>query len=274
MPDQQPSLAYRTYGRADRPPVLCLHGFAGDSDDWTDVGNALAVQRFVIAVDLPGHGESVSVDDKHFPMPACASAVIEVLDYLEIDRTDLIAYSMGGRLGLYLLTVYPDRFGKALLESTSPGLRTEEERSARRQLDDDRATEIEHGSLTAFFMKWFDQPIFTGMRRRRDAFERMLTRRLAGSSAGLAKSLRLMGTGAQPSLWDNLPGLHHPIRLVAGQFDGKFRAIAEQMADLCPAAEVRIISDCGHNVHFEQPAAFYREIETFLLEETGEQGSN
>lgn len=264
MPETSPLLAFRDTGGEGRP-VLFLHGFAGDRRDWADISERLSASIRAIAVDFPGHGETGMIDEEHFAMPNCASAVIAVLDHLDVHNCDLVAYSMGGRLALYLLVHHGDRFGRTVLESTTAGIIDEEERRARRKLDEQRAREIERSSLTAFFMKWYEQPMFAGMGLQRDRFESLLQRRLACRREGLAQSLRAMGTGAQAPLWDRLGSLEHNILFIAGQLDGKFRTIAERMSDLCPHAELCIIPRSGHNVHFEQPDRFYTEVESFLI---------
>jgi 2-succinyl-6-hydroxy-2,4-cyclohexadiene-1-carboxylate synthase len=80
--------------------------------------------------------------------------------------------------------------------------------------------------------------------------------RLCNSAAGLANSLRGVGTGAQPSLWQRLGELRLPVLLVAGALDAKFARIAAEMAEHLPGARLRVVPDAGHAVHFERPDAF------------------
>ncbi|MCZ0901189.1 2-succinyl-6-hydroxy-2,4-cyclohexadiene-1-carboxylate synthase, partial [Microcoleus sp. HI-ES] len=73
----------------------------------------------------------------------------------------------------------------------------------------------------------------------------------------LAKSLRNMGTGNQPSLWEKLAQNQIPLLLLAGEYDDKFTTINTEIASLCPAARLEIVPKAGHNIHFEN-------IETFV----------
>lgn len=268
MSDDIPVLACRISGSRGGQTILLLHGFTGCKEDWDDFIVRLPVTHRALAVDLPGHGESGSVAEKWFAIPRCAESIVATLDANEIERCDVVGYSMGGRLAIYLLTNYAERFGRAVLESTTAGIDDGSERAARRAIDELRAQEIVTGSLTSFLMNWYDQPMFAGMRRRPERFEYLLQRRLRADREGLATSLRLMGTGAQESLWGRLQNIDQELLLIAGQFDGKFRAIAERMCSLCPHAQVRIIPGSGHNVHFEQPEHFYTEVESFLISRT------
>ena len=82
--------------------------------------------------------------------------------------------------------------------------------------------------------------------------------------ASLAASLRGLGPGAQPPLFDELPRLDVPVLLVAGALDRTFVAHAMDLGRRIPGAEVREIADAGHAVHLEQPAAFIGVAREFL----------
>ena len=85
----------------------------------------------------------------------------QILDLLKIEKTDLLGYSMGGRLALSFAIQYPLFVRKLVLESSSPGLITEQERASRviqdRKLCDFiQKNGIEHllsiGRISRFFL--------------------------------------------------------------------------------------------------------------------------
>ncbi|NMA72167.1 MAG: alpha/beta fold hydrolase, partial [Firmicutes bacterium] len=88
----------------------------------------------------------------------------------------------------------------------------------------------------------------------------------------LAASLRGMGTGAQAPLWDRLPRLAVPTRLVVGERDAKFVALARQMAARSPQIQVVTVPGAGHTVHLEQPEAFLQAVLPFLEAHGAEAG--
>jgi pimeloyl-ACP methyl ester carboxylesterase len=61
-------------------------------------------------------------------------------------------------------------------------------------------------------------------------------------------------------------------RSVAGDLDGKFRAIAESMSRLLPSAEIAIVPGAGHAVPSERPEALAAILESFLSPTKGEGG--
>ena len=65
-----------------------------------------------------------------------------------------------------------------------------------------------------------------------------------------------LALGVQPSLHAQLPTLHIPTLLIAGELDTKFTTIAQHMSQALPQSQLRIIPAAGHTVHLEQPELF------------------
>ena len=83
--------------------------------------------------------------------------------------------------------------------------------------------------------------------------------------SGLASSLRLAGTGAEPPLWSRLGELAMPVLAVAGGEDAKFAALARRLAAAVGTnASVAVLDGAGHAVHLEQPAAFLATLRAWL----------
>jgi 2-succinyl-6-hydroxy-2,4-cyclohexadiene-1-carboxylate synthase len=259
-------LHYRTIGTQDAPPVLFLHGFLGAAGDWNASIAALGDRFRCISVDLPGHGESVDLADEAYTFPGCASAIIETLDQLQIEQCSVVGYSMGGRVALYLANKFPERITKLVLESSSPGLRTPAERAARRDHDEQLAHELETKPLSRFLRRWYAQPLFRTLAADEERLQRIITQRCQNDSLELARSLRGLGTGRQPSLWEQLPTIGLLMLLVVGEHDAKFRTIAHEMQALQRQARIAVVPNAGHNVHEEQGNAFTEIVRAFLAE--------
>lgn len=255
---------YTLTGSRHNPALLFLHGFMGSSNDWTGVISGLADQFCCLAVDLPGHGQTrVSGGEDLYTMPNTARALIHFLDDLNIDKCFLTGYSMGGRLALYMAVHFPSRFPKAILESASPGLKTEPERSARRQADRHLARQLESSDFKSFLLNWYSQPLFKSLQNH-PQYDSIINRRVQENPLELAKSLRNMGAGSQPPLWDKLPDSQVNLLLLVGEYDRKFRAINAEMADLCRAAQLKIIPQSGHNIHLENLTEWLANVREFL----------
>lgn len=256
-------LHYSLTGNNNNPVIILLHGFMGNGSDFIEVIPLLAKQFYCLTVDLPGHGKTqINGGDENYKMPNTARELIDLLDFLEINKCYLFGYSMGGRLALYLTVNFPWRFEKVILESASPGLKTEEERSRRISSDFKLANKLETTDFKEFLLNWYNFVLFNSLSQHPN-FEQMLQRRLQNNPFELAKSLRNMGTGNQPSLWEKLPEVKIPLLLLVGEMDKKFVAINSEMARLLPEVKMEIIADSGHNIHLENPQFLVEHIINF-----------
>ena len=156
---------------------------------------------------------------------------------------------------------HPQRFLSLTLESASPGIADSRERGMRRRRDNQLADDIQARGMDWFVDYWEKLPLWDSQRRLpADVLARQRMQRLRNSPAGLAGSLRGMGTGAQPSFWARLPQLRLPTALAVGELDGKFRRVNARMAESLPNAKLVVIDGAGHNTHLERPADFARVV--------------
>ncbi|MEO1670836.1 MAG: 2-succinyl-6-hydroxy-2,4-cyclohexadiene-1-carboxylate synthase [Cyanobacteria bacterium J06631_2] len=247
-------LNYVLCGDRYQPVILLLHGFMGDCHDFERAIASLS-EFCCLAVDLPGHGQTETEQGSDYQMPLVAEALIDLLVELQIERCILVGYSMGGRIALYLAVYFPQYFYGAVLESASPGLATEPERDRRRLKDEQLAKQLESADLANFVQQWYANPLFKSFVVHPDA-DQAISRRLNNNPRKLAISLRNIGLGTQPSLWNSLSKIQIPLLLIVGELDRKFVEINQAIANNCHLAELKIVSGSGHNVHFEQPAKF------------------
>ncbi len=97
------------------PPLVMLHGATGTSGTLEPLARELARSRTVIAIDLPGFGESE-------PLPGVpdvagyALTVLETLEALGVEVFDLHGTRLGGSVAIALAAAYPDRVRRLVLE--------------------------------------------------------------------------------------------------------------------------------------------------------------
>ncbi len=257
-------LRYTASGDPHRPAILFLHGFLGSSADWIEIISALAERFYCVAPDLPGHGRSLGLTPQLYTIEGAAKMLRGMLDGLEIPRAVLVGYSMGGRLALYLAIRHPERCSGLFLESASPGIDDAAEREARRDADERRASALESGDFVDFLVGWYRQPLFASLARYEGLVEKIIAARRRNDPAELARSLRGMGAGCQPSLWGELGELQAPTLAFAGELDEKYVGISRRMAALNPRVRAAVVPSAGHNVRLEAPEAYLALLQTFL----------
>jgi 2-succinyl-6-hydroxy-2,4-cyclohexadiene-1-carboxylate synthase len=256
---------YKFYGDPEGPIILFLHGFMGNGGEWRNVCQYLSEKFYCLIIDLPFHGKTlIEGDENEITFEGTASSIMQLLANLNIHRCHLVGYSMGGRIALYLALNYPEPFIRVLLESASPGLKTEQEKKARREADAVIAQKLRGNFCNEFLVQWYRQPIF-GDFIRQPNFKEIQQRRLKGDPQKLAFSLKKLGTGVQPSSWEKLPQLDKCCLLVVGEKDLKFRNIAEEIKKLNDMISIEKVSDCYHDIHSVKPDIFAGLILDFFL---------
>lgn len=134
-----------------KEPVLLIHGFASThAVNWlfTQWAKTLTEDgRRVVMYDLRGHGRSEKLyDPAAYGFDALAGDALALLDHLQIERADIMGYSMGGRIGVHFALAHPERtrslilggVGESLIQSSAlpPGLAEAMETERIEDIDD------------------------------------------------------------------------------------------------------------------------------------------
>jgi len=106
---------YLESGKATVEPIVLVHGFGGDKDNWTLYAPYLTRHHRVICPDLPGFGENDRSVDRDYRMQAQARRLREFLDALGVDRCHLAGNSMGGFIALQFALDFPERLASLTL---------------------------------------------------------------------------------------------------------------------------------------------------------------
>ncbi len=233
--------------RGSGPPLVLLHGFTQTARLWGPFGDILARDHTLVAIDLPGHAGSDAV---RADLPATADLVRDaVTTSIGQESCDLLGYSLGARVALHVATGTDLEIRRLVLIGATGGIEDPVARSRRREADDATAAALEaSGDVEAFIDRWVSGPMFSRLSDAAQAAERR-----RNSAAGLASSLRLVGTGTQEPLWDRIPKLAVPLLALAGTDDTRFGAHAFRLARTAPLGVASLIPGGGHAVHLAQP---------------------
>lgn len=97
----------RYYIKGKGKAVVLLHGLLESSEIWRDYATELAKKYKVIAIDLPGHGQSESIGYVH-SMEMMADVVMHILKFYRYKYAVLIGHSMGGYVSMAFAEIYPN----------------------------------------------------------------------------------------------------------------------------------------------------------------------
>ena len=115
---------------ASKTPLVCIHGFLETKEMWSNL-HLFFVDRPIICIDVPGHGQSEIAEDTNCSMETIASMIEESLRSMSIDKYDVIGHSMGGYIALSLLEQFPAQINKCILLNSNFLDDTEEKKKDR-----------------------------------------------------------------------------------------------------------------------------------------------
>lgn len=238
--------------------LTLVHGFTQTGRSWAPVLPALTGHFEVVTPDLPGHGGRSDV------LVGIEDAVRLVGE--DGGRGAYVGYSMGGRVVLQLALDRPDLVERLVLVSTTAGIEDDEDRAARRDVDEARARSLEVDGVDAFLEGWLAQPLFAGLSPEAAGLEA----RRQNTAAGLAAALRLLGQGSHEPLWRRLHELAMPVLVVAGERDDYYCVQAVHLGGwMGEVAVLAMVPGAGHACHLERPQAFVDLVLPFLEEGGG-----
>lgn len=235
--------------------VLLIHGFAGDLNNWLFNQGALANQRTVYALDLPGHGLS-SKNIGQGTLEELVDVVYGWVDALSLSKLHLVGHSMGGAIALALALKHPDRVLSCTLIATA-GLGDD--------IDSDYIQGIVNSArrkeLTTHLQRLFADPT----RVTRQLVDDMLKyKRLDGVREALRSiANNMIDHGRQKVVMrEQLSRLGVPLLVLWGRQDSIIPSShAEGLPD---SVAVNVFEECGHMVQMEAANDANRMIARFL----------
>ena len=231
--------------------LLLLHGFTGSPESWDPILHELSEPQHILRPALTGHGGGEiarSFDEE-------VERLARIVRWWATGKAHVCGYSLGGRLALALLCRHPDLFHRGTVIGATPGLSDEQARRRQVSWQEAWVRKLSDEGLESFVDAWERLPIWKGqehldveIRRRQRAI------RLDHDALGLAHAMRYLDTAVMGDLRPELRHISVPTRLVVGEEDEKFRAIAEEMVSASSFFRVVTVEGAGHNVPLARPA--------------------
>ncbi|MFB7587922.1 alpha/beta fold hydrolase [Streptomyces sp. NPDC056169] len=241
--------------------VVLLHSGVCDRRMWDGQFPVLAeAGHRVVRCDLRGFGET-PVDAPH----THADDVRDLLDHLGVDRAAVVGSSFGGQVALELAVRHPGRVtALALLGSASPCMEPSEELRAWGDRED---ALLEAGHLDAAV----ELNVATWLGPEADAAARALVREMQRRAFDVQLAAPDAFSPIRPEVTrDDLARIEAPALVAVGAHDlPDFRAVADDLTRLLPAARRLDLDWAGHLPALERPDETARVLTAFLAELPG-----
>jgi pimeloyl-ACP methyl ester carboxylesterase len=231
---------YATYGTdtGAHDPVLLIHGGLGNADIWALQVADLMKDRLVIVGDSRGHGRSTRTDEP-YGYDLMSSDWLALMDYLKVDKVDLVGWSDGGIIGIDIAMHHPERLDKLFAQAANitvdgvdPGVGT--------------------NAVFGGYIDWMGEE-YRRISPTPDQYD-----------AFVAQISNMWAT--QPN-WtdDQVKSITVPTAIVLGDHDEAItRAHTDRMAALIPGAEEIILKDASHFAMLQAPDEYIAAVRSFL----------
>ena len=250
-------IRYLALGEGEGVPIVLVHGFGGDLNNWQFNQEALADGRATYALDLPGHGGSTKdLGAGHVHVGALAGAVVDFMDAKGIAKAHLVGHSLGGAIAFDLALNHADRVA-SVTAICSAGLGPEINMA---YIDGFMAAKRRKQLQPVLEMLVADPEMVSREMiedvlkfKRLDGVEAALNRIVDDTFAGGRQALQLTG---------RLGEIAAPVQVIWGRED---RIIPVRHAEGLPAGiRVHVLDDAGHMVHMEKAAEVNQLIKAFV----------
>jgi len=250
------SLFYHDEGQGE--PLLLIHGFPLSGELFQPQRAGLSHRFRVITPDLRGMGRSDSLPDADdYAMSTYADDLAALLDALGIGQAIVGGMSMGGYVAFAMLRRHPDRVRGLILFDTKAAADTAEARTGRYKMMQQARDEGVGAIADAMLPKMLSERT----RAEQPELARWLRELMAANPVdGIVGALHALAE--RPDSSPLLPTINIPTLVVVGSEDPITPpAVAQEMADAIPGAELLVVDGAAHAANLERPEEVNARIE-------------
>ncbi|WP_257346745.1 alpha/beta fold hydrolase [Pseudalkalibacillus decolorationis] len=257
----QGDIRYEEKGNGE--PLILIHGVGLDHTMWEKYVEMLSTQFRVIVYDTLGHGGS-----EHPPGPYTLSQFVEqltaLMDYLHINKSHIVGFSMGGMVAQAFELTYTDRVSTLTIMNAVAN-RTEEQRNAVLA----RVEEVKKigpiATIEPAIQRWFSHHFIVN---HDEIINNIRTRLKTNNPPSYLAAYSLFAT-ADKELWPKLHNILSPTLIITGEHDrGSNPEMAKQMNEKIRCSEVVIVPNMKHMLPVEDATNVSKLIRLFIEKQT------
>ncbi|MEO8133288.1 MAG: 3-oxoadipate enol-lactonase [Betaproteobacteria bacterium] len=247
----------RSDGPEAAPVLLLSNSLSSDLSMWDDQAPGWSRHFRVVRYDQRGHGRSV-VSPGPYTMDQLGQDALAVLDALGIARAHFLGLSMGGMVGMWALVHAPGRIGRAVLSNTSAYMGPAELWNGRIALATGGGMEA---TVEPTVHRWFPPEFHQAAPAAIDRMRAMIGRVPLEGYLGCCAAIRDMDQR------ESIRSIRNLVLVIIGAKDPATTPEAGRAIHAAIPGAQMVVLDAAHISNVEQPAAFARVVEEFLLAE-------
>lgn len=237
--------------------IVLLHGFLGSHEIWSEFVKKLSKKFRVIAIDLPGHGETPAIGYYH-SMELLAQSVKAVVDKIGVRRYIVVGHSMGGYAALAFAELYPESIsGLCMFHSTSYADSEEKKKDRERIIS---LVKREYKNYVSEVIISLFAP--ENLEKNKTEIEKVKRIATAVSKQSIINSLEGMKERKNRELIFKFA--EYPVLFIVGKKDSviNYETMFPQIG-LCKYPSVLMLEDAGHMGFYEAPKETVKELDLF-----------
>lgn len=242
------------------PPLIILHGLFGMSDNWMNIGKALARDFTVYLADLRNHGQSPHSDI--FNYVGMCEDLLELMLAEKITSATIMGHSMGGKLAMSYADNYRDRVSKLIIVDIAP-----------------KSYPVHYGDILNILLSINMSVIKTRKEVEKNllpyiediGLRQLLLKNIYWKEDGslgwrmnlqaLNKNINIVGEGIHIK-----NPIYLPVLFIRGEKSNYIlNEDINSIKTFFPNASFATIANAGHWVHSENPIAFLNKVKEFLI---------
>ena len=248
-------------------PILFIHGFPTSSYLWRNVMNELLEKHQVIAIDLPGYGQSSKRLGDSYSFRYYERILTSLLNHLEVKEVTLGVHDVGGPIGLFWMVQHMERVKRLILFNTLVyakfswgvklfGLAT--------------VVPIIKNWLTS--SKGIKGAIRLGVYNKENLTEEVISKYQSPftdkeSRKALLKSVQRLSMKGFKEIESKLPSFKGPVHIIYGENDKILPKVSDTMKKVqkdLPQSSILAIPNCGHFLQEDYPEQIAESISDFM----------
>lgn len=236
-------------------PLVLVHGFLGSNVMWGPQIDFFKNKYRVLTPSLPGFGKSKYIDSCD-SIECMAKAILDSLDKKEVGKFNLLGHSMGGMVVQEMVKLAGDKIQKLILYGTGPigsmPGRFETIEESRKRLKESGL----HNTANRIAKTWFVNG---------DKAKYFYICSKAGKETSLKAADNALLAMKNWSGLDDLKYIKNETLIIWGDKDKAYNFNqVETLKNNISDSLLKVIKDCSHNVHLENPERFNSCVEEFL----------
>ena len=246
---------YEEYGTGE--PLILIQGFAGGANAWFRQVTVFSKKFKVITFDARGLDNS-DVSNIPYTVPVMVNDVLGIMDYLKIEKANILGTSLGGLVAQAFAVTCPERLDKLVLVSTFPGTDILKTSPGLKSVQDIRA-DMDVGKTMGYFISIaFNKRFYRGTIN----FLSLLRRKWAYNN--YFKQMESIG---DYNMVERLHLVRAPTLVITGSDDKIVPpANSELLVKNIPGARLIIVKGGSHAFFLEMSGRFNTEVLHFLGE--------